>query len=65
MSSQILVGSYILDTLQTYFAWDDDLYTYFKERGLGQSGMLSKKLPSSTPTIAKAQPEYMKEKERM
>lgn len=45
MSSQIRVGSYILDTLQIYFAWDDDLYTHFKERGLGQSGMLSKKLP--------------------
>ena len=45
MSSSILVGSYMLDTLQIYFSWDDDLYTYFKERGLGQSGMLSKKLP--------------------
>jgi len=45
MNSPILVGSYVLDTLQIYFAWDDDLYTYLKERGLGQSGMLSKKLP--------------------
>lgn len=45
MGSSTLVGSYILDTLQLYFAWDDDLYTYLKERGLGQSGMLSKKLP--------------------
>ena len=45
MSSQILVGSYILDTLQIYFAWDDDLYTHLKERGFGQSGMMSKKLP--------------------
>ena len=45
MPSPIRVGSYILDTLQMYFSWDDDLYTYFKERGLGQSGMLSKKLP--------------------
>ena len=45
MHSSKLVGSYILDTLQIYFSWDDDLYTYFKERGLGQGGMLSKKLP--------------------
>jgi hypothetical protein len=45
MSSKNLIGSYVLDTLQIYFAWDDDLYTHFKERGLGQSGMLRKQLP--------------------
>src|SRR5438094_44179 len=36
---------YVLDTLQIYFPWDDDLYTYFKERGLGSSGLGSAKLP--------------------
>ncbi len=40
-----VVGRYVLDTLQIFFPWDDDLYTYFKERGLGSSGLGSKKLP--------------------
>ncbi len=40
-----VVGRYTLDTLQVFFSWDDDLYTYFKERGLGSSGLGSKKLP--------------------
>ncbi len=40
-----VLGRYVLDTLQIFFAWDDDLYTYFKERGLGSSGLGSKKLP--------------------
>jgi len=44
LSSKI-VGTYTIDTLQLYFAWDDDLYTYFKEQGLGQKGMKSKVLP--------------------
>src|SRR2546428_899317 len=38
------VGRYTLDTLQIFFPWDDDLYTYFKERGLGSAGLGSKKL---------------------
>src|SRR6266571_6120171 len=40
-----VIGRYVLDTLQIFFPWDDDLYTYFKERGLGSSGLGSKKLP--------------------
>ncbi len=40
-----VLGNYILDTLQIFFPWDDDLYTYFKEHGLGSSGLGSKKLP--------------------
>jgi hypothetical protein len=39
------IGRYTLDTLQIFFSWDDDLYTYFKERGLGSAGLESKKLP--------------------
>jgi hypothetical protein len=39
------VNTYTLDTLQIYFAWDDDLYTYLKERGFGQSGFQRKTLP--------------------
>jgi hypothetical protein len=39
------VGRYTLDTLQIFFPWDDDLYTYFKERGLGSAGLGSRKLP--------------------
>ena len=39
------LGTYVLDTLQIFFPWDDDLYTYFKEHGLGSSGLGSKKLP--------------------
>jgi hypothetical protein len=40
-----VLGRYVLDTLQIFFPWDDDLYTYFKEHGLGASGLGSKKLP--------------------
>lgn len=43
--SCIVIASYVLDTLQIYFAWDDDLYTYLKERGFGQSGFKKKTLP--------------------
>lgn len=34
-----------MDTLQIYFAWDDDLYTVLKEKGFGQSGFQRKTLP--------------------
>src|SRR6266581_5377415 len=40
-----VLGRYVLDTLQIFFPWDDDLYTYFKEHGIGSSGLGSKKLP--------------------
>src|SRR5437588_12690037 len=40
-----VLGRYVLDTLQIFFPWDDDLYTYFKEHGLGSSGLGTKKLP--------------------
>jgi hypothetical protein len=39
------MGRYTLDTLQIFFSWDDDLYTYFKGRGLGSAGLGSRKLP--------------------
>jgi len=45
MNREKVINSYILDTLQIYFAWDDDLYTYLKERGFGQSGFQRKTLP--------------------
>ncbi len=35
MSKATDVGNYILDTLQIYFSWDDDLYTELKEHGFG------------------------------
>jgi len=41
----ISIGSYTLDSLQIFFAWDDDLYTHLKERGFGQSGFQRKTLP--------------------
>jgi hypothetical protein len=41
----ITIASYTLDTLQIYFAWDDDLYTYLKNGGFGQSGFKQKTLP--------------------
>jgi len=41
----VTIASYTLDTLQIYFAWDDDLYTYLKEKGFGQSGYNRKTLP--------------------
>ncbi len=40
-----VLGRYPLDTLQVFFPWDDDLYTYFKEHGLGASGLGNAKLP--------------------
>ncbi len=40
-----VLGRYVLDTLQIFFPWDDDLYTYFREHGLGSTGLGSKKLP--------------------
>lgn len=40
-----LLGECILDTLQIYFPWDDDLYTYMKDRGLGSGGLGKKALP--------------------
>jgi hypothetical protein len=40
-----LIGRYTIDTLQIYFPWDDDLYTYFKEQGFGQKGIMRKALP--------------------
>jgi len=43
--SSTIIGNYTLDTLQIYFAWDDDLYTYFKEKGFGKSGFRRKTLP--------------------
>jgi len=39
------IGSYVLDSLQIFFAWDDDLYTHLKERGFGQGGFQRKTLP--------------------
>jgi hypothetical protein len=39
----IKIGEYILDTLQIYFPWDDDLYTELKSKGFGEGK--SKKLP--------------------
>lgn len=45
MDFPIQVGSYVLDTLQIYFAWDDDLYTHLKNRGFGKSGFQRKTLP--------------------
>ncbi|MEM2143939.1 MAG: hypothetical protein QW279_01140 [Candidatus Jordarchaeaceae archaeon] len=43
--NSVPIASYTLDTLQIYFAWDDDLYTYLKERGFGQNGFKQKTLP--------------------
>ncbi len=38
MSKTMNLGNYILDTLQIYFSWDDDLYTELKEHGFGKGG---------------------------
>lgn len=39
------IGSAVLDTLQIYFPWDDDFYTYVKERDFGTEGHERKALP--------------------
>ena len=31
------LGNYTLDSLQIFFPWDDDLYTYLKDRGFAQA----------------------------
>jgi hypothetical protein len=39
------LGKYTLDTLQIYFPWDDDLYTFLKNRGLMSKNPKLKVLP--------------------
>jgi len=39
------LGKYVLDSLQIYFPWDDDLYTFLKERGLMSKNPKLKVLP--------------------
>lgn len=39
------ISSYTLDSLQIYFAWDDDFYTYLKRKRFGQGGFQRKTLP--------------------
>ncbi|MEM3068479.1 MAG: hypothetical protein QXH58_01025, partial [Nitrososphaerales archaeon] len=39
------LGKYTLDTLQIYFPWDDDLYTYLKGKGLMSKNPKLKVLP--------------------
>lgn len=36
MSKQADLGNLVLDTLQIYFSWDDDLYTELKSHGFGK-----------------------------
>jgi len=62
----VSIGSYTLDSLQIFFAWDDDLYTYLKERGFGQSGFQRKTLPiiysdncESTTSVASRKRKYV------
>jgi hypothetical protein len=42
MMGEIKIGEYVLDTLQIYFPWDDDLYSALLSKGFGR---ISKKLP--------------------
>lgn len=39
------LGKYVLDTLQIYFPWDDDLYTFLKNNGLMSKNPNLKVLP--------------------
>lgn len=39
------LGTYTLDTLQIYFPWDDDFYTYFKDHDMGTANTRKKALP--------------------
>jgi hypothetical protein len=39
------LGKYTLDTLQIYFPWDDDLYTFLKNKGLMSKNPKLKVLP--------------------
>lgn len=39
------IGEFVLDTLQIYFPWDDDFYTYMKNKGFGRGGLGSKTIP--------------------
>ena len=39
------LGSYVLDTLQLYFPWNDDLYTYLKKVGLASRNPRLRALP--------------------
>jgi hypothetical protein len=59
-----LIGEYVLDTLQIYFPWDDNLYGYIKNHGFGTSKV--KALPliytdncESTIGISKSRRKYV------
>jgi hypothetical protein len=41
----MFIDSYVLDTLQIYFPWDDDLYTHLKNKGLMKLNPSLKALP--------------------
>lgn len=41
----MIIGKYVLNTLQIFFPWDDALYTYLKSRGLGSVKGGRKALP--------------------
>jgi len=41
------IGSFVLDSLQIFFPWDDDLYTILKKGGFGTGGFKWKALPFS------------------
>jgi len=32
------LGRFVLDTLQLFFPWDDDFYTYASRNGFGKGG---------------------------
>jgi len=39
------LGNYVLDSLQIFFPWDDDFYTYMKEKSMGTKGPMKKAIP--------------------
>src|SRR3990172_9433865 len=38
-------STFVLDSLWIFFPWDDDLYTYMKDKGFGTGGFEFKALP--------------------
>ncbi len=39
------IGNFVLDSLQIFFPWDDDFYTYMKNKGMGTKGPMKKAIP--------------------
>ena len=62
MTKIVELGSLILDTLQIYFSWDDDLYTELKQYGFGTGNFKALPLIYSDNTESTTNQKYRRRK---